>query len=73
MPIEVTPERSWPQIYIQDADLSVRSTNALTRAGLQTLGDVAGRTDLALLQIPDFGRHNLAELRQTIEKLINRA
>lgn len=60
-------------ITIDDAEMSFRSTNALSRAGFKTMGEVARATDHELLRIQCLGRKSLQEIRYTVSRLLRGA
>jgi DNA-directed RNA polymerase alpha subunit len=45
---------------------STRIRNALTAAGMKTIGEVREASDKVLLSLPDFGKSSIAHLRQTL-------
>jgi DNA-directed RNA polymerase alpha subunit len=51
---------------ICDVDLPTRIRNALTDAGLRTVGEVRETSDNILLSFPDLGNGSVAYLRQTM-------
>lgn len=53
-------------IPIEDLEMSVRSYNCLKRAGIESLGQLRTWTDEDLLHIRNFGRKNLAEVKQIL-------
>jgi hypothetical protein len=53
-------------LRLEELDLTVRTFNALRRAGFQTLGDVAARHTSELEAIPNFGQKSLAEIVSVI-------
>lgn len=52
---------------IEDLNLSMRTTNALKRANLTTLGQVLALNDGDLLHLRNFGQKSLVELREALE------
>jgi len=54
---------------IEELELGVRSYNCLKREGIQTIGDLLSRTEAELLNIPNFGKKSIDEVR---EKLVAR-
>ena len=48
--------------------LSVRSSNALHRAGVHTVGDMLERTEEDLSQVRNLGKKSLEEILEKIEK-----
>jgi DNA-directed RNA polymerase subunit alpha len=55
-------------MLIDDLDLGVRSLNCLKREGIETVGDLIGKTEQELMCIPNFGRKSLDEVRERLEK-----
>ncbi len=55
-------------MMIDDLDLGVRSLNCLKREGIETVGDLIGKTEQELMCIPNFGRKSLDEVRERLEK-----
>ncbi|MBP5301504.1 MAG: DNA-directed RNA polymerase subunit alpha [Bacilli bacterium] len=53
---------------ILDLDLSVRSTNALKRAGIETLEDLIKKTPLELKKIHNLGKKSAAEILEKLKK-----
>ena len=54
---------------IQELELSVRSSNCLESADLQTIGELAKMTEADLLKIRSFGKTSLAEIRKKLDSL----
>jgi DNA-directed RNA polymerase subunit alpha len=55
-------------MMIDDLDLGVRSLNCLKREGIETVGDLIGKSEQELMCIPNFGRKSLDEVRERLEK-----
>lgn len=51
---------------VSDFDLSVRAQNCLKLANIETLGDLASKTESEMLRIRNLGRHCLNELKQIL-------
>jgi DNA-directed RNA polymerase subunit alpha len=51
---------------VDDLELSVRASKALTLLGIQTLGDLVSRTEAELLGIKNFGATSLDEIKQKL-------
>lgn len=47
---------------LEDLDLSCRSFNCLTRAGIRTLGDIVSMTELEMMKVRNLGRKSLEEV-----------
>ncbi len=56
-------------MLIEELDLNVRSYNCLKREGIQTVGELVSKTEAELLNIPNFGKKSIDEVK---EKLANR-
>ena len=55
-------------VIIEELDLSIRSYNALKRAGINYVKEIRNMTDEDLIQIPHLRRENVQEIRQKIEE-----
>jgi DNA-directed RNA polymerase subunit alpha len=56
-------------MLIEELELGVRSYNCLKREGIQTVGDLISKTEAELLNIPNFGKKSIDEVK---EKIIGR-
>ncbi len=54
-------------VLIEELDLGVRSYNCLKREGIQTIGDLTSKTEAELLNIPNFGRKSIEEVKEKLE------
>lgn len=54
---------------ISDLDLSVRASNCLESARIQTVGDLVGKTDADLLKVRSFGRTSLREVKKKLQEI----
>lgn len=54
---------------IGEIELSVRSTNCLTTAGIQTIGELVVMKEQDMLQFRNFGKKSLSEIRRWLERL----
>jgi DNA-directed RNA polymerase subunit alpha len=54
---------------IQDLDLSVRANNCLESAKIQTVRDLARKTDADLLKVRSFGKTSLREVKRKLADL----
>ena len=61
---EDTEERRLEDIKVEDLDLSVRSYTCLSRAGIQTLADIAGMNHIQLCRIRNLGRKSVIEVER---------
>ena len=55
-------------ILIEELELGVRSYNCLKRAGIQTVGDLVGRSEGELAAIPNFGKKSIDEVQETLNQ-----
>ena len=53
-------------ILIKDLEFSVRSRNCLKKAGIQTLGELVAKKTSELLEIKNFGKKSLKEVREKL-------
>ncbi|MBF0409864.1 MAG: DNA-directed RNA polymerase subunit alpha [Candidatus Riflebacteria bacterium] len=63
-----TPVKSYNDILIKDLEFSVRSRNCLKKAGINTLGDLMDRKAPDLLEIKNFGKKSLKEIREKLSQ-----
>jgi DNA-directed RNA polymerase subunit alpha len=54
------------EILIEELELGVRSYNCLKRAGIQTVGDLIGKSEGELAAIPNFGKKSIDEVVETL-------
>src|SRR5689334_1498145 len=59
----VHPMQSFP---IEELELGVRSYNCLKRVGIETIGDLVGKTEAELAAIPNFGKKSVEEVKETL-------
>ncbi len=57
------------EMNIEDLDLSVRSYNCLKRAAVNTVGDLADKTEEEMMKVRNLGRKSLEEVIQKLESL----
>lgn len=57
------------EMNIEDLDLSVRSYNCLKRASVNTVGDLAEKTEDDMMKVRNLGRKSLEEVIQKLESL----
>ena len=50
------------EMSVEDLDLSVRSFNCLKRAGINTVGDLAEKTEDDMMKVRNLGRKSLDEV-----------
>jgi DNA-directed RNA polymerase subunit alpha len=53
-------------VLIEDLELGVRSYNCLKREGIQTVGDLVSKTEAELLNIPNFGKKSIDEVKEKL-------
>ncbi|MGZ8694163.1 MAG: DNA-directed RNA polymerase subunit alpha [Gaiellaceae bacterium] len=51
---------------IEELELGVRSYNCLKRVGIETIGDLVGKTENELAAIPNFGKKSIEEVKETL-------
>ena len=54
---------------IDDLDLSVRSFNCLKRAGINTVADLAQKSEDDMMKVRNLGRKSLDEVKKKLEEL----
>lgn len=54
---------------IDELEFSVRTANALERAGIRTVRDLASKSEVDILRIRDLGRKALKEIRWSLAQL----
>jgi DNA-directed RNA polymerase subunit alpha len=55
-------------VLIEELELGVRSYNCLKREGIQTVGDLVSKTEAELLNIPNFGKKSIDEVKEKLEE-----
>ena len=60
---------SYLRMTIEDLDLSVRSYNCLKRAGIETVGDLIGKTMDDMMKVRNLGRKSLEEVERKLAML----
>ncbi|MGM0600864.1 MAG: DNA-directed RNA polymerase subunit alpha [Candidatus Rifleibacteriota bacterium] len=60
------PQKGHLDILIKDLEFSVRSRNCLKKAGIQTLGELVDKKVSELLEIKNFGKKSLKEVREKL-------
>lgn len=63
---EVAEEPIMDDVLIEELELGVRSYNCLKREGVQTIGDLISRTETELLNIPNFGKKSIDEVKEKL-------
>jgi DNA-directed RNA polymerase subunit alpha len=51
---------------IEELELGVRSYNCLKREGVETVGDLMAKSEAELLNIPNFGKKSIEEVRERL-------
>jgi DNA-directed RNA polymerase subunit alpha len=54
---------------IEELDLSVRSYNCLKRAGINTVQELANKTEEDMMKVRNLGRKSLEEVKSKLEEL----
>lgn len=54
------------EMLIEELELGVRSYNCLKREGIQTVGDLVSKTEAELLNIPNFGKKSIDEVKEKL-------
>ena len=54
---------------ISTLDLSVRAANCMTEQQIETIGELAGRSKDAMLQVKNFGKTSLHEIEKKLTEL----
>jgi DNA-directed RNA polymerase subunit alpha len=57
------------ELSIEDLDLSVRSYNCLKRAGINTVEDLANKTEESMMKVRNLGRKSLEEVLNKMREL----
>ncbi|MHB1361149.1 MAG: DNA-directed RNA polymerase subunit alpha [Thermoleophilia bacterium] len=56
-------------VLIEELEIGVRSYNCLKREGIQTVGDLVKRSEAELMNIPNFGKKSIEEVKENLAKL----
>lgn len=69
--LELAPESRGGEddILIEELEIGVRSYNCLKREGIQTVGDLVKRSEAELMNIPNFGKKSIEEVKENLSKL----
>ena len=57
------------EMTIDELDLSVRSYNCLKRAGLNTVAELANKSEEDIIKVRNLGRKSLKEIKEKLEAL----
>ena len=68
-PEEIDDSAKVLEMTIDDLDLSVRSFNCLKRAGINTVADLAQKTEEDMMKVRNLGRKSLDEVKKKLEEL----
>ena len=55
-----------PDAQIEELDFSVRTYNCLKKANILTIGELVQTTEADLMQIRNFGKKSLVEVREKL-------
>ena len=66
---EVVRVRNLLKTRVEELELSVRSSNCLRAANIQTLGDLVTKTESDMLKYRNFGRKSLNEIGTLLEQM----
>jgi DNA-directed RNA polymerase subunit alpha len=58
------------EMTIEELDLSVRSYNCLKRAGINTVQELAHKTEEDMMKVRNLGRKSLEEVKAKLEELV---
>jgi DNA-directed RNA polymerase subunit alpha len=67
-PVEESAAKGMENILIEELDLGVRSYNCLKRVGVETIGDLVGKSEAELAAIPNFGKKSIEEVKEALER-----
>ena len=70
--LEAGPDGELSRLYampIEELDLSVRPYNCLKRAGINAVGDLVQRTEEEIVNVKNFGRKSLDEVKEKLAVL----
>jgi DNA-directed RNA polymerase subunit alpha len=62
-------EGNAPHVRIEELDFSVRTYNCLKKANILTIAELVQYTESDLMQIRNFGRKSLTEVREKLSQL----
>lgn len=61
-----TKKSDYDDMLIEELELGVRSYNCLKREGVETVGDLVNKSEAELLNIPNFGKKSIEEVRERL-------
>lgn len=60
-------ESKFPNMTIEDLDLTVRSYNCLKRAGIQTVEELTQKTEEEMMKVRNLGKKSLKEVKEVLQ------
>ena len=54
---------------LEELDLSVRPYNCLKRAGINTVGDLVGHTEVEVMRVRNLGKKSLDEIHDKVAEM----
>ena len=66
---EETQKERLLEMTIEELDLSVRSYNCLKRAGIQTVQDLAAKSEDDMIKVRNLGKKSLKEVKEKLVEL----
>ena len=66
---EETQKEKMLEMTIEELDLSVRSYNCLKRAGINTVEELANKSEDDMMKVRNLGKKSLEEVIQKLEEL----
>ena len=67
--VKVDNDDSKLDVKVEDLDLSVRSLNCLKRAEINTVAELANKTEEDMIKVKNLGRKSLKEIKEKLEAL----
>lgn len=67
--VEKEEDQKVLEMTIEELDLSVRSYNCLKRAGINTVQELANKTEEDMMKVRNLGRKSLEEVKVKLEDL----
>jgi len=58
-----------PDTTIEELELSVRSSNCLKRAGINTVGELISKSEEDLMKVRNLGKKSLQEIKEKLADL----
>lgn len=68
-PMEEDKKEKVLEMTIEELDLSVRSYNCLKRAGINTVEELASKSELDMMKVRNLGKKSLEEVKVKLEEL----